>query len=305
LPRLRFAPLATLATLLVLALAPAVGLASGPAEHSSAKANVTHYVNSGPVSVPPNAGLGTYVDCPGGALAVGGGFGIAGASSALPPHFYDDFPRLSPSAGWQANIYSPKSAGKTAKLSIHGVCLSSDSGLLYPKRQLKVPDGAFATLEPRCEANYTAVGGGVEIHGTVIPNRPLTVVSLFPTNKNGWAVEVLNPVDGYPISVEATAICLKVPRKRVVYAVSPLVQMGRFSVEAARAKCPAGRSVLSGGFAIEGAGQMAPYPPRVLDSAPIHGTNGSGWYIRAVNTAPQFLLMKKATIKAFAVCLKH
>lgn len=283
-------------------------VASGPVE---APGPTLVYGHSEYVTIGRKSADGAIATCPAKFYAVGGGFQLAGTSALAPAHVYNNYEKFvfaTPDRNWEASAWNPKTGSKPTRLRAHVACLElgdKPRGLGTGVKVQKVPAATLATVEATCEGNRTVVGGGYQITGAVLYDRPLTVVGSFPTTKDGWAVEVLNPPKAPNISVTVFAICLAVAADRVDYQASAFAPIGRYDVNTASVTCPANSRAVSGGFdiTIQGGG-VAAYPATLLNSLPLLEGGRTGWTVKAVNTAPHPILMKKSQLRAFAVCLK-
>jgi hypothetical protein len=206
-----------------------------------------------------NVGVGGTVvakaTCPLGYIVPAGGFHIERTGAVVNrPHVYDTHPENNIiDRDWVSAALNPTTLSARATLQSFIVCLRRPtSGTLRNylnayKKSIDVPPASLATQVARCPAGFKVIGGGFDVDGSTLFNRPLTVVGSFPTTNNGWAARVFNPPGSPAISLEVWAMCLVDDFHEITY-ISASTPLPRTSVRTAEAECPAGMRIIGGGF---------------------------------------------------------
>jgi hypothetical protein len=277
------------------------GAPGGPGDGDSDPAEpLSGYVvvSSGEMSF-SDGGWGGW-SCPAGTTVLGGGFHATGPVAASAPG--------EPGTEWPHHTFGENESGWVVRdapdgssntIEVYAVCAEEPASYeIVQSSDMAFSDGGWGGWS--CPAGTTVLGGGFHATGPVAASAPGEPGTEWPhhtfgENESGWVVR--DAPDGSSNTIEVYAVCAEEPASYEIVQSSDMAfsdgGWGGWS-------CPAGTTVLGGGFHATGpVAASAPGEPGTEWPHHTFGENESGWVVR---DAPDG---SSNTIEVYAVCAEE
>jgi hypothetical protein len=262
-----------------------------------------------------------HVACQSGANLLGGGYltnGRAYATSSAVLSLPD-----SSGTSWGAEAANPQFLGQPGPFIITADCLTLQRGGTEPPvtgfvtaATIKTSALAAGVTErgtASCDTStgstakeWFVTGGGFDV-GTAVTSYP---IDTYPASDSSWSTTEYNNGSGLAGTMRVQAECMKLLRQPnhramtgIVFktAISPQVAVRHDGVSTVTERCPAGASVLSGGWWLDPSEIDPNSAPHVLSSGrvgtsswrvtvlnPPSGTSGTDFSVLAICATPQY-----------------
>ncbi|MFI7120381.1 hypothetical protein [Amycolatopsis sp. NPDC049868] len=222
----------------------------------------------GPITIEPNTWHETWVFCPAGMRATGGGESNTSANVVTLRGTF----ALDGGAGWKVNVANL--TGTTSTFKVWTVCYSDLGNYLHITDKRGVDPGRDVLPQPKCPPGLGLYGGGGS--SDIERAKVFTSQSLGFVGDIRWWFGVAN-LDGIARTVNGQAVCGTGMRNQA-RASSGRVSVAPGQIASGAAYCPTGTWVVSGGAnQVTGSSLM-----RITDSYP----EGEGWRVVYANEGP-------------------